>query len=74
MAKEILIALLNTLLAVMNEETVKGFIDKGLDFVEDAIAASPTKWDDMMVLPVIEHFRKILNIPDNDPVVEEAPK
>ena len=73
MAK-VLMAMLSALLAVLDEEAVKGFIDKGLDYLEDRIAASPTQWDDRIVLPIINHFREIMNIPDNDPVLEEAPK
>jgi len=72
--KTALIAMLQALLAVLNEEQVKGFIDKGLDFLEDKIEASKTTWDDTMILPIINHFRKIMDIPDNDPVLEEAPK
>ena len=71
--KTILIAMLQALLAVCNEELVKGFMDKGLDFLEDAIEESKTTWDDALVLPIINQIRKILNIPDNDPVLEEAP-
>ena len=69
--KTALIAMLQALLAVMNEEQVKGFIDKGLDYLEDKIEASVTTWDDTMVLPVIAHFRKIMDIPDLD---KEAPE
>ena len=72
--KTILIAMLQALLAVCNEELVKGFMDKGLDFLEDAIEESKTTWDDALVLPIINQIRKILNIPDNDPVLEEAPE
>ena len=71
--KAVLVAMLQALLAVCNEEMVKGFMDKGLDFLEDKIAASPTQWDDRMVLPIINQVRKVLDIPDNDPVLEEAP-
>ncbi len=69
--KTALIAMLQALLAVLNEEQVKGFIDKGLDYLEDKIEASVTTWDDVMILPIINHFRKIMNIPDLD---DEAPK
>jgi len=71
---KVLVAMLQALLAVLDEETVKGFIDKGLDFLEDKIAASTTQWDDRVVLPIINHFREIMDIPDNDPVLEEAPE
>jgi len=74
MLAKVLIAMLQTLFAVLDEETVKGFIDKGLDYLEDKIAQSATQWDDIMVLPIIEHMRKLFDIPDNDPVLEDAPK
>jgi hypothetical protein len=72
--KNVLIAMLQALLAVLDEETVKGFMDKGLDFLEDKIAASPTQWDDTFVLPIINHARKVLDIPDNDEVFDTAPQ
>ena len=71
--KTILIGLIQALLAVLDEEMVKGFMDKGLDFLEDKIAASATKWDDALVLPLINHTRKVLDIPDNDPELTGPP-
>jgi len=72
--KTILVAMLQALLAVCNEEMVKGFMDKGLDFLEDKIAESSTTWDDTLVLPIINQIRKVLDIPDNDPVLGDAPE
>lgn len=48
-------------------ELLKGFIDAGLDVVENAVAKTETKLDDAIVLPLINLVRTSFNIPDNDP-------
>ena len=47
-------------------ETIQKYGDQLFDFLEDAIADSGTKVDDMVVLPVIKKIRETLGIPDND--------
>jgi hypothetical protein len=42
------------------------FIDSALDYVEDSVAASESKLDDAVVLPLCSLVRKVLNVPDND--------
>ncbi len=42
------------------------FIDAGLDFIEDKVKESPTKLDDVTVLPLCELVRKVLKVPDED--------
>lgn len=65
----ILETLLNSLLCAVPPEITKGFIDSGLDIIENYIATSKTKMDDMIVLPLIAMIRVSFNIPDNDYVV-----
>ena len=72
--KAVLVAMIQALLAVMNEAQIKGFMDKGLDKLEDMIAATPTTWDDTIILPVIGHARKILGITEDDPLYADKPE
>jgi hypothetical protein len=71
--KEVIKAMLNALFAVMNEEQIRLFADKGLDKLEEVIAASPNTWDDTVLLPVINHARKLLNITEDDPLYADKP-
>ena len=41
----------------------KGFIDKGLDVIENTVDASETKMNDALVLPVINMIRTTFDIP-----------
>lgn len=66
MKSDIVTKLLEALLVVLNPEMIKAFLDAGLDAIEEAIKKSPTKWDDMFVLPVCTQIRRALNIPDED--------
>ena len=50
----------------LDSEDVKVWADKGLDMLEDKIAASPNKVDDTVVLPLINLMRVSFSIPDND--------
>lgn len=67
--------LLTTLFAVMPPEMIKGFIDQGLDVVENMIQASETTMDDSLILPIILMIRTTFDIPDNDvvPAVVQTP-
>ena len=58
--------LLTGLFNAIPSDMIKGFIDAGLDIIENNVAASETKYDDMVVLPIITIFRTSFNIPDND--------
>jgi len=55
--------MLNDLVTV---ETIQKYGDQLFDFLENAIADSATKVDDVVVLPVIKKIRETLGIPDND--------
>ncbi len=50
----------------MDAETFKKFADMALDFVEDYVKKSPTKYDDAVVLPLCVTIRAAFDIPDND--------
>ena len=50
----------------MTEERIKKWVDSGLDEVEDSIAKSKTKIDDILIGPVIKTIRAAFDIPDND--------
>ena len=65
MKRELILALVKALLGFLDEEMIKGFLDKGLDWVEDSIQESENVYDDAL-LPLIAVFRNALNIPDND--------
>lgn len=43
--------LLSGLLMYLSPELIKGFIDTGLDVVENMVAASDTKMDDVLIIP-----------------------
>lgn len=51
---------------MLKPENIQTYGDKLFDFVEDAVVASETTFDDMTVLPLIKSLRVGLNIPDND--------
>ena len=58
--------LMPTLMALLPDDIMKVVLDKLLDSIEDAIAKSPTKVDDALVLPILSALRVKLQVPDND--------
>lgn len=70
MDKTLVTKLLEALLVVLNPELIKAFLDKGLDVIENAVMKSPSKWDDMFVIPLCDQVRKALNIPDDDDLMD----
>ena len=58
--------LMPTLLALIPDDIMKVALDKLIDSIEDAIAKSPTKVDDALVLPILSALRVKLQVPDND--------
>jgi hypothetical protein len=44
----------------------QGYGDKLLDILEDWISSSATRWDDILLQPVITIFRQVAEIPDGD--------
>ena len=63
---QIINLLMPTLLALIPDDIMKTALDKLIDSVEDAIAKSPTKVDDALVLPILSALRVKLQVPDND--------
>ncbi len=59
-------AMVAALLGLLPDETVKQFIDAGLDSIETAVAKSENKIDDAVVLAIVNKLRSACNIPDND--------
>lgn len=64
--------LLSGLFMYLSPDLVKGFIDKGLDVIENTVEASETKLDDTLMLPIINMIRTTFDIPDNDFLSETA--
>jgi len=62
-ALKMLVALI---IKYMTEDRIKKWVDSGLDDVEDAIAKSKSKIDDILIGPVIKTVRAAFDIPDND--------
>lgn len=63
---QMLNGLLKSLFTMLSPELLKGFLDSGLDVIENMISASETTTDDRLVLPIIGMIRKSFDIPDND--------
>lgn len=62
---EMLEKVVKILCAVFDEETLKDFVDAGLDYIEDEIEAEPDWYDDA-ALAAIAHVRAVLGVPDDD--------
>lgn len=62
--------LMQTLMQVVmmfaSKEVMTAAVDGFLDVVEDAVAKSDNKIDDIIVLPVVKQVREVFNVPDND--------
>ena len=59
-------ALLSALFMLLTPEVIKKFVDAGLDIIEDAVANSSNKIDDVVVIPLCKKLREALSIPDDD--------
>jgi hypothetical protein len=57
-------ALLRELLKKLDQDTVKEVIDTVLDKIEDKVAATPNKWDDAAIQPIIDTLRRLADIDD----------
>ena len=66
MKNEIIVKLLAMLLKLLEPEMLRGAVDKVLDYVEEKVKESGSKYDDVLVLPLIEMIRNTFDIPDND--------
>lgn len=58
--------ILSFLTDLLTTENFKKYADKIFDIIEEAVVDSETKWDDAVVLPLIEQFRVMLEVPDAD--------
>ena len=58
--------LMGMMIERLQAEDLKKWVDYALDLIEDKVAATPNKFDDMIVLPIINMDRKQFDIPDND--------
>lgn len=66
MKQKLIRLLVQALLTVLSDEMLKGFVDAGLDYLEDKIKESKNKIDDIVVLPICKQIRDIFDIPDNN--------
>lgn len=67
MVKEKMLAwLIQMAMERLASEDMKMWMDRGLDMLEETIAASPNQYDDLVGLPLIKLVRESFSIPDND--------
>lgn len=66
MKGKLILWMVGEMLARLKAEDIKGWIDNGLDMLENKIAETPNQTDDAVVLPMIGVLRNALNVPDND--------
>ena len=60
--------IVTAILSAFTPDLLKKFADVVLDFCEDYVIGTASMVDDMIVLPICAALRRILVIPDNDPV------
>ncbi len=63
---------LGQLMALMSPEMLKGFMDNGIDWVEDYIEKTDTKWDDAIGLPILTEIREAIDVPDTGEFADDA--
>ena len=66
MKEKMLLWLVGMIFEKLDAGDLKVWADKGLDLVEDKVAATPTEYDDKIVLPMCNLMRQAFDIPDND--------
>jgi len=64
--KEMLIWLVGMAINKIDPDKLREWADMGLDAIEDAVADSPNKIDDAVVLPMCKIVREGFDIVDND--------
>lgn len=62
----ILTRIVSELIEKLDEEVLKGFLDRLLDWLEALIMSTDTKLDDVTLLPLLKHVRDAFEIPDNN--------
>jgi len=64
--EKLIVWLVSMMMERLKSEDMKDWIDKGLDMLEDKVAETSTKTDDLIILPLIGILRGAMSIPDND--------
>jgi hypothetical protein len=64
--EKLIVWLVSIMMQRLKSEDMKKWIDQGLDMLEDKIAETPNKTDDLVLLPLIGIMRDAMSIPDND--------
>lgn len=60
-----IVGLLPLVLSSLPYRVAKKAVDAALDVIEDEVAKSPSKIDDIIVLPLVSILRATANIPDD---------
>jgi hypothetical protein len=63
---KLIVWLMGVMIARLQDEDLKKWVDWALDLVEEKVKESPNKYDDMIVLPICKLARATFDIPDND--------
>lgn len=66
MKEKLILMAVNMFISRMSGEDMKKWIDTGLDIIEEKVKDSPSKTDDMIVLPLCNILREAFSVPDND--------
>ena len=66
MKEKMIMMVVSMLVERLSAADLKKWADMGLDMLENAIAASPSKYDDKLALPIITAVRTAFSIEDND--------
>lgn len=66
MKEKMALWIVGLLIERLNSDDIKKWVDIGLDMLEKKIEATPTQYDDMIVLPLITTMRTAFSISDND--------
>ncbi len=66
MIHKTILVLMQILLRLIDEDTLKKAVDALLDVIEDKVNESKTQIDNITVLPLCKLIRNTFNIPDND--------
>ena len=66
MKTNIISALIGALVQLLTPEMLRGFIDAGLDWIENYVMETDNTIDDSIVLPICRKLREAVGIPDED--------
>lgn len=62
MKEQLITTLISMVIRTLDEEKMKKLADVILDFVEDKVEESSTKWDDAVILPLCKMVRNAFGI------------